>query len=114
MSGYTLTIVKGKGNKEKIFSQKIKSISIVFKQTMKRTTMDIGTKKSKDWDGTEHEIDIESLSLEDVRRSKIIYLLSKEYYTVEMVKQMLDKTQSNDILWMNRLAKIIYGSGKSM
>ncbi len=51
----------------------IKNISITLKSIMLKTSLNVG-RKSKDWDGTEHDLEIEHLTIENIRRSRIIYL----------------------------------------
>jgi hypothetical protein len=77
-------------------------------QIMKKLSFDI-TRKSRDFDGREHDLNIEKINLESIRRSKIIYMLSIKNSTIDIVRQLLDKSQQNDIVWLNKIAKKIYG-----
>ena len=85
----------------------IASLSIIFMQIMKRTSFDI-SRKSIDFDGVDHILNLKKISLEAIRRSKIIYLLSMDV-TLETIKQLLDKNQQSDIVWLRKMAKKIYG-----
>lgn len=88
--------------------QDIANLGIVFMQIMKKLSFDI-TRKSRDFDGREHDLNIEKINLESIRRSKIIYMLSIKNSTIDIVRQLLDKSQQNDIAWLNKIAKKIYG-----
>jgi len=56
-------------------------------------------------------IDIYTLSIEDIRRSKIVYLLSEEnsdYFDMEFVKNLFDMSSENQMFWYKKVAKIKY------
>lgn len=60
-------------------------------------------------------IDIFTLSIEDIRRSKIVYLLSEEnqdYFDMEFVKNMFDMSSENQMFWYKKVSRIKYSDNK--
>jgi site-specific recombinase XerD len=86
----------------------IKNISITLKSIMLKTSLNVG-RKSKDWDGTEHDLEIEHLTIENIRRSRIIYLISQKHLTIEMISKFFGKKTYLDFYWLKKVSERIYG-----
>lgn len=55
-----------------------------------------------------YEVDLEHLSIEDLRRSKIMYYLGYYNAKVNEISHLLSKKAENDIQWLKSIAKKIY------
>lgn len=56
-------------------------------------------------------IDVFNLSIEDIRRSKIVYMLAdenKEYFDMGFVQNMFDLSSENQMFWYKKVARIKY------
>jgi hypothetical protein len=83
----------GKGKKEEYIANPSLSLQGIFR------TQDIKC----------HGIDIEFLSIEDIRRSKLIYLLSnKEYFDMDFLMVIYGFKNDSGLYWLKRIANIKY------
>jgi hypothetical protein len=54
------------------------------------------------------DVDIERLSLEDIRRSKIIYLLADKNFTMEKIAKLFGLQSESNLYWLQRVANKKY------
>jgi hypothetical protein len=94
-----------------VFKKRSFSITMMFNKIADKLSFDVG-RKSKDWDGKEHNLDIEALSLQNIRRSKIIYLLQFKHLNPQGVQEILDKNQFVDLAWLTQISRQIYGESE--
>lgn len=56
-------------------------------------------------------IDIFKLSIEDIKRSKMIYLLSnEEYFDNELIQVIFDLKNDSNLYWLKKIAKLKYAN----
>lgn len=64
---------------------------------------------SRDSKGNQHKLDLENLNLEDIRRSKIIYLLAiNKYLSVADIAKLFGKSVECDFYWLKEVSKRVY------
>lgn len=85
------------------------NMSIIWKTIAKHLSVDIGY-KSRDYDGTEHVLDLEYLTIEGVKRSRILELLHQKHITPQIIQSILGKSQYIDIKWLQEISNRIYGN----
>jgi len=91
-----------------MFYKQTAEVTMIFGKIVKKLSLDIG-RKSKDWDGTEHDLDIEALTIKNIRRSKMIYLLQFKYITAKGIQEIFGKRQWKDISWLTEISRKVYG-----
>lgn len=73
-------------------SQTVSNLGQLFRRAVEREEITIP------------DIDMFSLSLEDIRRSKILHLFKERGYTLADVKQVIGKKTESDLYWLEELA----------
>ncbi len=88
--------------------ESVSNPSLMLRQILSKTKL-VDKIISQDVKGDQHKIDLVSLNLEDIRRSKIIYMLAiNKYLSVADIANLFGKSVECDFYWLKEVAQKIY------
>lgn len=100
-------LIKPAGSRTDTDSDRLSNLSVIF--TNIRETRIKNLPLNENLNKSKRQLDLNEISLEGIRRSKIIWLLRDRRNTLNDIKNLLGKSQQNDIAWLSKAAKKIYG-----
>lgn len=88
--------------------ESVSNLSLMLRQTLLKINQS-QPYFSEDADGKKHRLDLTGLNLEDIRRSKIIYMLAiNKYLSLADIAGLFGKSVECDFYWLKEVAKRIY------
>lgn len=87
--------------------QTVGALPTVFKRIMRRLASNT-SRISRNADGTEIKLDLEYLTIESIRRSRIVWLLGHQDIDHRVISRILNDKRSRNFTWLKSVAKKIY------